>query len=62
MAVGMVWVVALGAGMLQQLWVWGGGCDSWGCGMGVFRGHGCRMGCCGAQWEAGGAELQEPEG
>lgn len=23
-AVGMEWVVALGAGMLQQLWEWGG--------------------------------------
>lgn len=31
-AVGMEWVVALGAGMLQQLWEWGGVCGSWGVG------------------------------
>lgn len=39
-AVGTVWVVALGAGMLQQLWVWGSGC-------GVQEG--CVSGAVGAQ-------------
>lgn len=36
-AVGRGWVVALGAGMLQQLWEQGGVCGSWGCGMGVSQ-------------------------
>lgn len=36
--VGMGWVVALGAGVLQQLWEWGDVCGSWGCGTGASRG------------------------
>lgn len=55
-AVGTVWVVALGAGMLEQLWVWGG---SWGCGMGVFQGTWVRGGLSqrpGVAWGDGGAE------
>lgn len=59
--VGMGWVVALGAGMLQKLWEWGGVCGSWWCRMGAPWGlwvQGEMLWCAVAAWGDGGVEPQ----